>query len=152
MAYWLFKTEPGEYSLDDLSIEPKGFAVWDGIRNYQARNLLRDKVMVGDEVLIYHSACKHVGIAGLAHVVKAAYADPAQFDSKSPYFHAKSTVDNIVWYCVDVSYKSHFKHYLSLAQIKSIPELQNMALLKQARLSIQPVSQEEWQLIKRYGS
>ena len=86
MAYWLFKSEPDEYSIDDLRNEPAGVGVWDGIRNYQARNFLRDQVAVGDEVLFYHSSCKQVGIAGTAEVVRAAYPDPAQFNPESRYF------------------------------------------------------------------
>lgn len=147
MAYWLFKSEPDEYSIDDLQNEARGFASWDGIRNYQARNHLRDQVKVGDGVLFYHSSCKDVGIAGTAKVVKAAYPDPTQFDSKSKYYDAKATTDNPRWYCVDVAYVCKFPCLLPLATIKQTPQLAEMALLRHGRLSIQPVSRAEWQWI-----
>lgn len=147
MAYWLFKSEPDEYSIDDLENEPEGFARWDGIRNYQARNNLRDDVKVGDGVLIYHSSCKDVGIAGTGEVVKSAYPDPAQFDPESKYFDPKASNDNPRWYCVDVAFTEKFPTLLSLREIKQMPQLAEMVLLKQGRLSIQPVTRDQWQCI-----
>ena len=149
MNYWLFKSEPDEYSIQNLKNEPEGIGVWDGIRNYQARNLLRDKVNVGDGVLIYHSSCKLVGVAGLAKVVKGGYVDLAQFDVNSAYFDNKSTRDNPRWYCVDIQFVSEFSEVYLLKQIKHNPALQEMVLLKQGRLSIQPVKGDEWQEIIR---
>ncbi len=149
MAYWLFKSEPDEYSIDDLRDEPAGFGVWDGIRNYQARNFLRDQVAVGDEVLFYHSSCKHVGIVGTAEVVRAAYPDPAQFDPESRYFDPKASPDAPRWYCVDIRFTGRFDSVIPLAELRAIPDLANMVLLNQGRLSIQPVRQEEWAVIQK---
>lgn len=147
MYYWLFKTEPDEFSIDDLAQAPNGTAPWDGIRNYQARNLLRDKVKRGDGVLIYHGSCKQVGIAGIAEVVKNAYPDPAQFNPESSYFDPKATPENPRWFCVDVAFKRRFSEVLPLNAIKQMPELSNMVLLKQGRLSVQPVTAQEWRFL-----
>ncbi|MBN7795677.1 EVE domain-containing protein [Parahaliea mediterranea] len=147
MAYWLLKTEPDEYSIDDLRRENRGFAVWDGIRNYQARNLLRDQVAIDDEVLIYHSQCKIVGVVGRAVVVRAGYPDPAQFDPDSKYYDPKASADNPRWYCIDVAFNETFPRPLSLAAIKREPALEDMVLLKQGRLSVQPVDPAEWRHI-----
>ncbi len=147
MAYWLFKSEPDDFSIDDLAALGKTPEPWDGIRNYQARNLLRDAVAVGDEVLIYHSSCKRVGVAGTARVVKAAYPDPAQFDPDSKYYDAKASADNVRWFCVDVVFGEKFPEVLPLATLKTMPGLENMVLLKQGRLSVQPVTADEWRQI-----
>jgi predicted RNA-binding protein with PUA-like domain len=147
MAYWLFKSEPDEFSIDDLEALGQTPERWDGIRNYQARNLLRDRVAEGDEVLIYHSSCKTVGVAGTARVVCAAYPDPAQFDPDSRYFDPRADKANVRWYCVDVVFGEKFPAVLPLAQLKSMPGLENMVLLRQGRLSIQPVTTREWQQI-----
>ncbi|UTF60842.1 EVE domain-containing protein [Gilvimarinus sp. DA14] len=147
MAYWLFKSEPDCYSIDDLAREPKQTARWDGIRNYQARNLLRDKVALGDEVFFYHSRCKHIGIVGTASVVKTAYPDPQQYLPESPYFDPKATPDQPRWFCVDITLDQRFKTPVLLSTIKEIQQLEEMILLKQGRLSIQPVTQEQWQTI-----
>jgi predicted RNA-binding protein with PUA-like domain len=147
MAYWLFKSEPDEYSIDDLAAEASGFGVWDGIRNYQARNLLRDKVAVGDKVFFYHSSCKLVGVAGIMEVVKAAYPDPAQFDSNNKYFDAKASEDKPRWFCVDVRFEQKFAEIVALKMIKATDSLKDMVLVNQGRLSIQPVSKKEWQTI-----
>jgi predicted RNA-binding protein with PUA-like domain len=147
MAYWLFKSEPDEYSIDDLQAEPTGFGVWDGIRNYQARNFLRDQVAVGDGVLFYHSSCKQVGIVGTAEVVKAGYPDPAQFDPENDYFDPKATPKAPRWYCVDIRYRSRFNSLIPLAELRTIPTLADMVLLNQGRLSVQPVKPDEWLLI-----
>ncbi|WP_444929466.1 EVE domain-containing protein [Microbulbifer sp. SSSA002] len=152
MTYWLFKSEPDEYSLSDLAAEPRGCGRWDGIRNYQARNFLRDKVAVGDGVLFYHSACKVPAVVGSAEVVRAAYPDPAQFDPASRYFDSKASEDKPRWYCVDIRWQSKFQRPVPLAEIKAIPELAEMVLVKQGRLSIQPVTDSEWQLLQHLGS
>ena len=147
MNYWLFKTEPDEYGIEDLKAAPRQTGRWDGIRNYQARNLLRDEVQKGDLVFIYHSSCKLIGIAGIAEVARAAYADPAQFDCNSKYYDAKSNADEPRWFTVDVKFKQQFDRVLPLAELKANKKLANMVLLKQGRLSVQPVSKNEWQTI-----
>ncbi len=147
MAYWLFKTEPDEFSIDDLAGRNGRPEPWNGIRNYQARNILRDQVGVGDEVLIYHSSCKQVGIAGIAAVSRAAYADPDQFNPESQYFDPKASEDRPRWFCVDVVFKRKFPRLVPLAELKRQAGLANMVLLRQGRLSVQPVTAEEWQLI-----
>lgn len=147
MNYWLFKSEPDEYGIEDLKAEAQGFGVWDGIRNFQARNLLRDQVQVGDRVFIYHSSCKLIGIVGIAEVVRAAYPDPNQFNPESRYFDAKASDSEPRWYCVDIRYQQHLPRRIALAELKRQGELQDMVLLKQGRLSIQPVTDQQWQFI-----
>lgn len=151
MKYWLFKSEPDEYSIDDLAGEPSATGRWDGIRNYQARNLLRDQVAVGDQLFFYHSSCRVPGVVGTARVVKAAYPDPAQFTEDSPYFDARSSTDTPRWYCVDIKFTEKFPHVVSMKAMKTHSELQNMVLFRQGRLSIQPVSKAEWEFIVALG-
>jgi predicted RNA-binding protein with PUA-like domain len=151
--YWLFKTEPATYSIDDLAAEPAGFSVWEGVRNYQARNLLRDQVAHGDVVLIYHSSCKQVGVVGVAEVVRDAYPDPSQFVSTSPYFDARSSTDKPRWVAVDITFQYRFPRLLSLGELKTMEALRDMVLLKQGRLSIQPVKNKEFNaILERIGS
>lgn len=147
MAYWLFKTEPSEFGIDDLACSPEQTARWDGIRNYQARNTLRDQLTIGDQVFIYHSQCKPTAIVGLAEVVTGAYADPAQFDEQSRYFDAKASRESPRWYCIDIRLLQRFMRPLTLPQIKATPQLADMAILKQRRLSVTPVRQAEGRLI-----
>lgn len=149
MAYWLFKSEPDEFGIDDLEVLGGRPEPWNGIRNYQARNLLRDRVAVGDEVLIYHSSCKTVGVAGTGRVVRAGYPDPDQFNPESRYYDPKASKDNVRWYCVDVVFGEKFPAVLPLKSLKQMPGLENMVLLKQGRLSVQPVTAAEWRLILR---
>lgn len=151
MNYWLFKSEPDEYSISDLATEQGQTGRWDGIRNYQARNFLRDRVREGDGVLFYHSACKVPAVVGTAEVVRAAYPDPAQFDPESKYFDPKATQEQPRWYCVDIRWRSEFARPVPLAEIKANASLAEMALVKQGRLSIQPVREGEWQTIVRLG-
>ncbi|MBU2985422.1 EVE domain-containing protein [Saccharophagus degradans] len=141
MACWLFKSEPDEYSIADLQRDKT--TVWNGIRNYQARNFLRDEVAVGDEVLFYHSSCKPTAVAGLAKVVRGAYPDPSQFDPSSPYYDAKSKPEAPRWVCVDIAFKAAFKQPVTLDRIKATPALSEMLLVKQGRLSIQPVTEDQ---------
>lgn len=150
--YWLFKSEPDEYGIDDLRQEKAGVGRWNGIRNYQARNFLRDEVAVGDGVLIYHSQCKVPGVAGTARVVKAAYPDPAQFDPASDYFDPKATKESPRWFCVDIRFESAFDEVVPLKVIKQQEPLGEMVLLKQGRLSIQPVTAKEWKYILKMAS
>ena len=108
MVFWLFKTEPDAFSIDDLAARPQLTEPWDGVRNYQARNFLRDKVQLGDKVFIYHSSCKQVGIAGVAEVVKAGYPDTEQFNPESKYYDPKASADAPRWYRVDVKFVEKF--------------------------------------------
>ncbi|WP_323845763.1 EVE domain-containing protein [Microbulbifer magnicolonia] len=151
MNFWLFKSEPDEYSLRDLAAERGQTGRWDGIRNYQARNFLRDAVGVGDGVLFYHSACKVPAIVGTAEVVRAAYPDPAQFDPESKYFDPKASGAAPRWFCVDIRWQSEFARPVPLAEIKQNPALAEMVLVKQGRLSIQPVTEKEWKAIVALG-
>lgn len=147
MQYWLFKAEPDVFGIEHLAAQPKKTGRWDGIRNYQARNFLRDQVAKGDAAFIYHSHCKQPGVVGIAEVVKAAYPDPTQFDPQSPYFDSKATPDTPRRVAVDIKLTNQFKQVIPLSLIKQQTVLENMVLLKQARLSIQPVSEQEWQAI-----
>lgn len=148
MNYWLFKTEPDEFSIDDLAAVDEQGECWEGIRNYQARNFLRDEVSVGDLVFIYHSSCKKVGIAGIGKIVKAAFADPFQFDPESKYYDPKSTQESPRWFAVQVAFIEKFSEIIPLATLKSTPDLEEMRLLKRGnRLSIMPVEKEHWQTI-----
>ncbi|MFD2165139.1 EVE domain-containing protein [Thalassotalea euphylliae] len=145
MNYWLFKTEPDEFSIDDLAKVDEEGECWEGIRNYQARNFLRDKVAVGDKVFIYHSSCKNVGIAGIAEVVKSAFPDPFQFNPESKYYDPKSTPENPRWIAVNVKFVEKFNDIIPLARLKKMPELADMVMVqKGGRLSIQPVDEKHW--------
>lgn len=151
MAYWLMKTEPEECSIDDLAAHPERPVVWEGVRNYQARNYLR-QMQEGDEVLIYHSSCRLIGVAGVARVVRAAYPDPAQFESGSPYADPKSPRDNPRWDAVDVGFVSKFPRILPLDELKAVPALAELPLVRKGnRLSVMPVSKSEWQAVLRLG-
>ncbi|CCO47676.1 conserved hypothetical protein [Vibrio nigripulchritudo SOn1] len=146
MSYWLFKTEPDEFSIDTLRV--KNVSCWEGVRNYQARNMMRDEVKLGDLVFIYHSSCKHIGVAGIAIVVKEAYPDHFQFDPESDYFDSKSDPDNPRWVMVDIEFVRKLDRLIPLAKLKSLPELSELPLVKRGnRLSIMPVSEQEWQTI-----
>lgn len=148
MNYWLFKTEPEECSIDDFAKAPDKAIVWEGVRNYQARNFLRDQVKAGDLVFIYHSSCKDIGIAGLAKVVQSSYPDPSQFNSLSPYFDAKSSGTKAPWVAVDLQFVEKFPQLLSLDKLKQSTKLEQLALVKKGnRLSVMPVSSAEWQQI-----
>ena len=146
MAYWLFKTEPDAFSIDDLASRPNQTEPWDGVRNYQARNFLRDDIALGDLVYIYHSSCKNVGIAGVAEVVKAGYPDTTQFDPESKYFDPKSDPATPRWFRVDVKFVEKFEKVLALPDIKQMQEITELPLVKKGgRLSVMPVTEQEWQ-------
>jgi len=148
MGYWLFKTEPDAFSIDDLAAKPQQTEHWDGIRNYQARNFLRDDVKVGDNVFIYHSSCKIVGVAGLAKVVREGYVDHTQFDPDGKYYDPKSDPDKPRWMMVDVKLIEKFPEIIPLSAIKAHPEICDIGLVKKGhRLSIMPVSDKEAELI-----
>lgn len=148
MAYWLMKSEPDEFGIEDLYRSPQQTAPWDGVRNYQARNMLRDQMQEGDLVLFYHSSCKPPGVAGMARVVRAGYPDSSAWDPESPYFDPKSTPDNPRWYRVDVQWCSTFPRLVPLDRLREVPALAGMPLLQKGnRLSVMPVTEEEWQTI-----
>lgn len=149
MQYWLFKTEPDAFSIDDLANMPEQTEHWDGIRNYQARNFLRDQIKTGDQVFIYHSSCKDVGIVGVAEVVKEGYVDHTQFDPEAKYYDPKSDPDNPRWFMVDIKLKEKFSSILSLKDIKQMNEITEIGLVKKGhRLSIMPVPENEWKVLK----
>lgn len=129
MQYWLFKTEPDAFSIDDLANMPNLIEHWEGIRNYQARNFLRDGVKRGDLVFIYHSSCKDVGIVGLAEVVKEGYADHTQFDPESKYYDPESLEEMPRWIMVDIQFKQKFAQTLTLKKIKRMPEIEDIDYL-----------------------
>jgi len=146
MTYWLMKSEPDVYSIDDL--ERDGREMWDSIRNYQARNMMRDDMTVGDEVFFYHSSCKEPGIVGIAKVASEAYPDPTQFDKKSKYYDPKSDKDNPRWWLVDVEFVRKTKRNVTLTEIKAQKSLGDMILTRKGnRLSIMPVSKKHWNKI-----
>ncbi len=152
MNYWLFKSEPDVFSIEDLKKSKNGTASWEGVRNYQARNFLRDDVKKGDLVLFYHSSVEPMAVAGVCEVVKEGYIDHFAFDKKSDYFDPKSKTDKPQWYMVDVKFKSMFKKPITLKEIKSYKELANMRLIqKGGRLSIQPITKEEFDFIVKKG-
>ena len=145
MNYWLMKSEPDEASIHDL--QRAGTLPWTGVRNYQARNFMRDAMRIGDGVLFYHSSCPEPGIAGLAEVCSAAYPDATQFDAKSPYFDPKSKPDAPRWVHVDVRWRETTP-LLSLKALREAPELASMGVLqKGSRLSITPVTAAEWKAV-----
>ena len=145
--YWLMKSEPSEASIDDLANAPRQTLPWTGVRNYQARNFMRDDMRVGDGVLFYHSSCAQPGIAGLAEVASAAYPDATQFDPASPYHDAKSPRDAPRWLHVDVKLRAKTR-LVPLQELRAHPELAGMRILQRGnRLSITPVSAAEWRFI-----
>lgn len=144
---WVFKTEPSECSMQDI-MQASTPVIWTGVRNYQARNFLRDQVQLGDLVLIHHSSCDAVGLAGVATVVQTGFADPTQFDGSSHYFDAKATAEKWPWFAVSVAAVKQFDRVLSLAELRRQPELAAMSLLKKGnRLSIMPVTKTEFDLV-----
>ncbi len=148
--YWLMKSEPDVYSIDQLKKDKTTW--WTGVRNYQARNFMMNEMQVGDLVLFYHSNAEPPGIAGIAEVSKAAEPDSLQFDSKNEYFEPRASQSKPVWYCVQVRFVSRFTNYISLDQLRSEKELASMLVLKKGqRLSIQPVTADEFSVIQKLG-
>ncbi len=146
MAFWLMKSEPDAYSIDDLKRDKR--EPWDGIRNYQARNMMRDDMRVGDKVFFYHSNCKEPGVVGIMKVASKPYPDPTQFDPDAKYYDAKSDPDNPRWILVDVAFVKKLKRTITLTEIKAHPELGDMVLTRKGnRLSIMPVTEDEWEII-----
>ncbi len=153
MNYWLMKSEPDVFSFSDLKSRPKKTEPWNGVRNYQARNFMRDEMKVGDLILFYHSSCEIPGVAGIARVSSTPYPDATQFDKKSEYYDAKATSENPRWILIDVSYERDLKNHVSLDEIRKHPELSPMRLLQKGnRLSILPVSKEEFNFIVKLGT
>ena len=146
MTNWLMKSEPDAYGIDDLERDRR--EPWDGIRNYQARNMMRDDMKIGDKVFFYHSNCKDVGVVGVMKVASKPYPDPTQFDPESNYYDPKSNPDDPRWCLVDVQFVKKLKRTISLAEIKAHPGLDDMILVRKGnRLSIMPVSDDHWNLI-----
>ena len=147
--YWLMKSEPSCFSIDDLAKSPNQTWYWDGVRNYQARNFMRDNMQIGDQVLFYHSNCSPPGIAGLAEVACAPYPDHTAFDPDSEHFDPKSNPNNPRWIMVDVRFKRKIEPLISLQDLKQFPQLEDMLVLRKGnRLSITPVSEKEWKFIQ----
>ncbi|NBB78944.1 MAG: EVE domain-containing protein [Verrucomicrobia bacterium] len=152
MNYWLMKSEPDSFSFEDLKSRPGQTEPWDGVRNYQARNFMRDDMKVGDPILFYHSNTKPPGVVGIAEVASKPYPDPTAFDKQSNYYDPKSDPDKPRWILVDVAFKADLKRAVSLDEMKSMPELSEMRVLQRGnRLSITPVSREEFQAIEKAG-
>lgn len=149
MQYWLMKSEPGEVSIDDLQNMPEQKVEWFGIRNYQARNFMRDQMKIGDLAIFWHSSCKEPGIYGIVEICCDAHPDSFQFDLNSDYYEPKSTTDKAVWWCVDVKFIKKTR-YISIQELRTYQELEGMRVLQKGnRLSITPVTPEEWQFIEK---
>ena len=148
MQYWLMKSEPECFSIDDLYNAPNKTNHWDGVRNYQARNFMLKNMQIGDRIFFYHSNCKVPAIVGVAKVSSRPYPDHTAWDPNSEHYDPKSPKDNPRWFMVDITFEQKFKHEISLQQLKLFPELQDMLLLRKGnRLSITPVSPKAWQFI-----
>lgn len=148
MRHWLMKSEPDTFGIDDLMRRPRQTEHWDGVRNYQARNMIRDEMKKGDQAFFYHSSCDEPAIVGIVDIVRDAYPDSTAFDPESPYFDPKSTSDAPRWYMVDVRFRRKLRRPLTLAELKLQPALAGLPLLRRGnRLSILPISAEEWKFI-----
>lgn len=148
MKYWLMKSEPDAFGIGDLAKRPRKTEHWDGIRNYQVRNMLRDEMQKGDEAFFYHSSCKEPGIVGIVRIVKAAYPDHTAFDPESKYYDPKSDPDNPRWFMVDVQLVRKFKHVIGLQELKTHPFLEEMLIMRRGnRLSVTPISKKHWDYI-----
>lgn len=148
--YWLMKSEPHDCSIEDVSAAKNQTVSWDGVRNYQARNFLRDKIKLGDGVLFYHSSANPIGIAGEAVVVREGYPDHTAFDPKNEHYDPKSVPENPIWYMVDVKLVRVCPTLITLKRLKSIPALKNILVVQRGtRLSVQPVAPAEWSVIMK---
>jgi|SRR5579863_9972062 len=148
MNYWLMKTEPAVFGIADLKARRDQTEHWDGVRNYEARNLMRDRMRPGDQAFLYHSSCAEPGIAGIVSISRAAYPDFTAWDPTSDHYDARSTPERPLWYMVDVRFEREFPRVISLKELKSEPRLQGMRVLRRGnRLSITEVVPEEWHLI-----
>jgi predicted RNA-binding protein with PUA-like domain len=150
--HWLVKSEPDVFSFDDLLASPKRTTCWDGVRNYQARNFMRDDMKKGDLVFFYHSNAEPAAVVGVAEVAREAYPDHTALDPRDPHFDPKSKADAPTWMMVDLRGVERLANSLSLAELRGVAGLERMALLqKGSRLSVQPVSPEEWEIVCRLG-
>ena len=149
--YWLIKSEPSDYSFEDLKGEDDSIAEWDGVRNYQARNLLRDEIKSGDRVIYYHSNSKPSGAVGTAFIVKNGYPDHTAWDPESEHPDPKSTPSKPIWFMVDIQAELELPNIVTLAKIKSTPTLAECSLFKRPRLSVHPITKIEWEIITKIG-
>ncbi len=147
--YWLMKSEPDAYSIDDL--ERDGQTYWDGVRNYQARNFMRDDMCVGDGVLYYHSNCKPPGVVGLARIVREGYPDHTAFDPGDKHYDPKSDPSNPRWFMVDIEFVAGFDEIVPLEALKAEPGLEERVVTKRSRLSVQPVTAGEFEVVRKMG-
>ncbi len=150
MKYWLMKTEPSTFSIDDLEKAPRKTTLWDGVRNFQARNMLRDEMQKGDEAFLYHSSCDVPGIVGIVEIAKTGYPDPTAFDAKHHHYDAESDPKNPRWYAVDVRLKRRLQRVITLDELRAhaAQKLDGMLLLRRGnRLSITPVDAKHWKFI-----
>ena len=148
MQFWLMKSEPDVFGIEHLYTQKRKTDHWDGIRNYQARNFMRDEMKKGDLAFFYHSNCDEPGIVGIMEIVKEAYVDHTQFDSNEKYFDPKSTPDKPRWMMVDVKFKEKLKQTITLKELKANPKLKDMRLVQKGnRLSIMPITKKEWHII-----
>ena len=151
MGYWLIKSEPGCFSIDDLAAAPDGTTGWDGVRNFQARNYLRDGMRLGDGLLFYHSVV-NPGVAGLAEVVREAYPDDTALDPACDHYDLRASAENPLWFMVDVRFVAKFPQLVPLKALRGVPELAGMELLRKgSRLSVMPVTEQEFRLIRAMG-
>ena len=148
MRYWLMKTEPNEFGIDDLAKRPRKTEPWDGVRNYQARNMMRDEMKKGDRVFIYHSNCEVPGIVGIASITREGYPDPTAFDPEDKHYDPKSDLAAPRWYLVDVKFERKLRRTIPLAELKAQAALEDMPLVRRGnRLSVMPVNEREWEYI-----
>jgi len=152
MQYWLLKTEPDTFSFDDLKKRPKKTEPWNGVRNYQVRNMMRDDMKVGDLGLLYHSSCPEPGVAGVVKIVSAAKPDPTQFDEKSEYYDKGSKKEEPRWLLIDVKWEADLKNFVSLEMLRNEPRLAELITLKRGnRLSVTPVDKRHFEIICKLG-
>jgi predicted RNA-binding protein with PUA-like domain len=150
MTYWLIKSEPTSYSIDDLMNEPRKTTCWHGVRNYQARNFMRDEMKIGNQIFFYHSSCKEIGVAGIVEVCSEPYPDFSAFDANDHHFDPKSNPDNPRWMMVDVRFVKKFSRVITLAELRESKTLSDMLILRKGnRLSITPVTKKEWDTVLR---
>ncbi len=147
--FWLMKSEPNTYSIDDLARDRRTH--WDGVRNYQARNFMRDDMQVGDEVLFYHSNAEPPGVAGIARVVRTGYPDHTARDPMSKYYDPKASDEDPRWFMVDIEFVEKFDEFVPLSTLKETPGLEEMLVTKKSRLSVQPVTENEFEIVRRLG-
>ncbi|MCP5145498.1 MAG: EVE domain-containing protein [Gammaproteobacteria bacterium] len=148
MNYWLMKSEPDEFSIDALKASPRRTATWDGVRNYQVRNMMRDEMRTGDLALFYHSSCPQPGVAGVMQISGKAFIDESAFDPASDYFDGKSTRDNPRWYAVKVRFERKFDEIIPLEALRTVPALADMLILRRGnRLSVTPVTPAQWKAV-----